>query len=259
MQTGVLAMFDALGFKGIWGRSENKSNPERVIRKLLDLERDTNAFLDADFGGSRAAQIENPSNVLGHCTVAFLSDTVVLGLATKPIKVLEERGIFEAHYAAWSLVVAARFASLVLRQGAATAPALAYRGCIAYGDFAIEKNFIVGPAVDSAAEHMDRAQGALVWLTPDAERFLKHFNLPIKARAEHGLIPYRVPLKGGDFYETHVVSPFEPRGTEEQRAKLTAAILATFQGSLEVEIKRQNTLAFLEHASATHALQETGK
>lgn len=204
MRTGVVAMFDALGFKGIWNRPGVLENPSMVIEKLLRLEHEMNQKLDRDFGGNRQTASKRTGSVLAECALAFLSDTAVLGLATKDPG--DETKPEE--YQGWELMVAARISSLIMREAALWPPALAYRGCIAYGDFAIEKNFIVGQAVDEAAEGLDRAQGAFVWLTPSAERKLRSWKtIPYSLQA-HSLLEYEVPLKGGDRYATHVVSPF---------------------------------------------------
>jgi hypothetical protein len=246
MRMGVLAMFDALGFKGIWGRPEIRGNPSVVIDKLLRLERDMNAMLDREFGGDRMATARSAGNVLGQCTLAFLSDTVVLGLATKD----PADGTKEEEYRGWDLMVAARTSSMILREAALGSPALAYRGCIAYGEFALEKNFIVGRAVDEAAENMDRAQGAFVWLTPSAEKELRSWERMPYSLKEHALLEYEVPLKGGDRYTTHVVSPFIQNAVVDERAFLSSRILDTFGGSVDIEVKRQRTAEFLRFASS---------
>jgi len=66
---------------------------------------------------------------------------------------------------------------------------------------------------------------------------------------EQSLVPYSVPLKGGDQYDTYVVSPFDIKSTAAQRNELTEVILSTFTGSIDVEVKKQNTKRFLEFAS----------
>lgn len=243
-------MFDALGFKGIWGRPGVREDPELVIGKLLRLENEMNGMLDREFGGSRSSAVASPQSVLGQCSLVFLSDTVVLGLATKPAEELEAKGIGEDSYRGWSLVVACRFANAILRAAAATFPELAYRGCITYGEFALEKNFIVGPAVDEAAELMDRAQGAFVWLSPKARKILDDCKLSSQDMLQYGLISYLIPIKGGDQYETPVVFPFDAQSQREVRDSLAARILSTFEGaSLDVDVKKQRTEDFLRAAS----------
>lgn len=249
MRLGALAMFDALGFRGIWNRAGVREDPDLPISKLLKLEDKMNAMLDQEFGGGRSTAIADDRNVLGQCSLAFLSDTVVLGLATKPAAELAERGIREESYRGWSLLVACRFANMIIRESASSSPELAYRGCITYGEFALEKSFIVGPAVDEAAGLMNRAQGAFVWLSPAAQKLLKACQRSPQSLRQHGLFPYPVPLKGGDEYQTHVIFPFEVDAPREARDALAAKILATFDGSVDVEVKRQRTAEFLRAAS----------
>jgi hypothetical protein len=248
MRVGALAMFDALGFKGIWSRPGIRENPELVISKLRDLESRVSAFLDRDFGGNRNDAVKNPLNVLGQCSVSFLSDTVVLGVATKTPEELEPHSIREENYRGWSLTVAARFANFILREAAKSEPSLAYRGCISYGEFALENNFIVGRAVDAAAEAMDRAQGAFVWFAPEAMTELSRLGLELSTLREQAVVPYSVPLKGGDQYETGVVAPFGPTDSRSERAAIVESILKTFAGSLDVVVKKQRTRHYFNFA-----------
>src|SRR5690349_5272339 len=104
MRVGALVMIDALGFKGIWNRPAIAANPDVVIDKLRALEHQMNAALDADFGGSRQGAIDNPANLLGQCSLIFLSDTIVLGVAAKTREQLQS-DIMEAPQ--WDLAVAA--------------------------------------------------------------------------------------------------------------------------------------------------------
>jgi len=63
-------------------------------------------------------------------------------------------------------------------------------------------------------------------------------------------IDFDVPLKGGDSYRTFAVSPYYLAETEAERDGIRSAIMTTFASegapSLDVEIKRQRTAAFLE-------------
>ncbi len=112
-------------------------------------------------------------------------------------------------------------------------PHLVMRGCISYGEFISDGNFIVGPAVDRAAEHMNIAEGAFVWLLPNVTALFEIYvenlimaaamcRLPdlqfLAGRGEWEKIrdmhthqickQYEMPLKGGGFLTCSVINPF---------------------------------------------------
>ena len=60
MRSGTLAMFDALGFKGIWNRYDVKRDPECVMRKLIASERYALEVVSKDFGSVESA-VANPA------------------------------------------------------------------------------------------------------------------------------------------------------------------------------------------------------
>jgi hypothetical protein len=56
---------------------------------------------------------------------------------------------------------------------------LPLRGCISFGRHLCEGNFLIGPAVDQAAEYMNEPEGAFIWVLPGvAER---HNNFRARA------------------------------------------------------------------------------
>jgi hypothetical protein len=125
-----------------------------------------------------------------------------------------------------------------------------YRGVVTFGEAAIEENFVVGPAVDEAAEAMNAAQGALVWLTPSALGVFRPSE-----PAVHPLVGYEVPLKGGDRLPSYCVNPFEPTESAETIMRLRDAAAGSFTGtgSLDVAVKKNNTLHFLDAAAGAIA------
>lgn len=235
-------MMDALGFKGIWRRHA----PADVIAKLRALEKATASVtspMEADDSRTR-----------GHhrlqVRTSVLSDTLVVGVAFDP-KTRGDRTL--APVPGHAIIRAASIGNMLLRRGGEGKVRFAYRGAIAFGDFEVTDRFVVGAAVDEAAEAYEQAEGAFVWLTPSAERalggpkavedqdlmFLLHRTL---------LVPWKVPLKGGRYYRTHVVNPlFSPLMSEHRRRREQRMrnILGTFSDSLDVAIKRQHTEAYL--------------
>jgi hypothetical protein len=52
---------------------------------------------------------------------------------------------------------------------------LPLRGCISFGCHLCEGNFLIGPAVDEAAEYMKEPEGGFIWVLPLAEERHKRF------------------------------------------------------------------------------------
>lgn len=151
-------------------------------------------------------------------------------------------------------------ASQILRFGAVLLPGLAYRGCISVGEFAIDDTFILGPAIDEAAE------GALVWFTDStseaqrwsdervAELMKQQFNVTedyarhVLTHVDSGYVRYSVPMTEGPPRDTFAIHPFERDSSAETKEQLIQAILATFGTDPKFSGKKQNTEAFLRHA-----------
>jgi len=258
MRHGAVAMIDALGFKGIWDR--NGVSPDAVLDKLRGM-RDAAAahqYRRVPTGHLKDS-VPEEYDILDKAELCFLSDTIVIAVPASPESEKQTRTghHFSVLYHFHAIRQLAAIVSDVLRSAAQGAPVLAYRGCMAVGDFIVEQPFVIGPAVDEAATHMDRAQGAFTWLAPSAEdawdRCLNtiHFSRngksvdPISTSIRYGLVPYSVPLKGGDSYQTYVVSPFDEPFSSSEAGHLHLQIQQTFQGPLDVQVKRQNTLSFL--------------
>jgi hypothetical protein len=226
---GAIAMFDVLGFKEISNKSEIDT-----LNKLKQLRR---IFSEQPGLGARTA---------------FVSDTVVVGVGAvgegQDIPSTPPTRLIRADADAVAILSAAMTAAVILRAGVEAHPAWAYRGCVTFGDFEIEENFYVGRAVYAAAEHYERAQGAFVWLAPDAKQAWERCT-GTKDGMEALLPKHAVPLKGGDTYETYVVVPWAFEDPPEGRERLVNSILDAFGSDpappLDVAIKRQNTEAFL--------------
>lgn len=267
MKRGALVMMDALGFKGIWRRPAVRDAPDLVITKLRSLTRDANAHIDSMHSQGRPQDNQSPTNLLEMVSASFLSDSVVVGVAIKggerlvdafPNEIAEtmDPALFDEVSAEIAVLMACRYASAVMGLAAKSLPVLAYRGCISFGDFELEDNFIVGPAVDEAAASMDAAHGGLVWLLPSALRVFGRYRSDDLRRSHpnycSSYIPYSVSLKGGVEYQTFAVSPFKIASDSDDRDRIVEAILGSFVGNLEVEVKRQYTEAFLAACSTEY-------
>jgi hypothetical protein len=221
-------MMDALGFKAL-----SQREPEALLRKLHTLEaaaRTKRAEFEAAADRLRRHGWEQ------RIRIAFLSDTIAIGVAFTAVNEDGQNDIF-------ALTTGALIASHVLGRAGAEPTPLAYRGCLAYGDFDIDGNFLAGKAVNEAAEACETAEAAVVWLAPSAKPILDTVENPENTLAFRG--NWRVPLKGGQSYRTHTVNPFGDV-LLEHRSAWCDRVVGTFSGSLSVEVKKENTRAFLE-------------
>jgi hypothetical protein len=248
MKYGAVALFDALGFRGIW----RKHDVDAVLKKLQDL-REGATHVVASFQKTVESLFVG-TNVKPLLEVTLLSDTVIVSATVD--------GASDDVMHAWSsLLLASYGASAVMALGGKDAPCLAYRGCVAYGAFEIDQAFIVGPAVDEAANGEMLAEAAIVWFSPTAEAVIQSAIAKYGSHAETATpwLLWDVPMKGGAVYHTHAVTPFfsaeiqEPDASQilspVDAATLRERILATFDDSrLDVAIKKQHTQRFLDAA-----------
>jgi hypothetical protein len=186
MRTGAIVMLDALGFKGIWKRYPD---PQVNIDKMRALRKKAEV-LTGRFEGLGGAPIDIRSS--------FVSDTI----------------------GPCAIAIAAQQTSLVIEEALKTEPSLAYRGCIAYGSFEIDYPFLLGEAVDEAAEHHERAEGALIWLAPSALALWRSQRcFPAE---QFNMAPWDVPLKGIGPYRTLAIHPFDQDDGSEDRDGTTS-------------------------------------
>lgn len=153
MENGAFALIDCLGFKGVWQRTD--------VQLLLDKFRALESSIETELKGNSllGTYIGGPVDL----RVQFLSDTVAISVQHGPAATTRtEHDNNRLVYLAFTAVI--KTLGLFLRPE----PSLAMRGCITYGEHVCDGNFLVGPAMDAAAEHMNLAEGAFVWLLPPA-------------------------------------------------------------------------------------------
>jgi hypothetical protein len=243
MSFGAVVMMDALGFKGVWKRFEGPTAITEKMRRMRER---------AESGLRR---ITEDRDIVSTARSAFLSDTIVIGVAgaTK----VKNPGL---RHAMALFLAADRAADLLDLARRDPLPRFAYRGCIALGSFEIDGPFILGEAVDEAAEAYELAEGAFVWLAPSARAIWQSLRDRFEP-SNSTLVPYAVPLKGGASYATYAVSPFDAYMPPDERMPAADQILATFDGPsipLAVQIKRQNTTVYLRSLIAPGAQDEVG-
>lgn len=201
MKQGVVAVLDALGFKGIWRRHD----PASVLARLKLAERGEGMFGHQGYDGE----------------IQFLSDTVVMTCGIQA----EHSGLDCLLYVSMRV---AYFQSTMLDFAG---PHLAYRGAITSGQFLADGNFVIGPAIDEAVEAEKLARGPFVWLTPSARALLPAtVDASYLQRRNAGdgtfyLMPYDVPLTENRVVSTFVVPPAVTiAGTEDTAQRLRRAL-----------------------------------
>ncbi|MDT7543625.1 MAG: hypothetical protein QOE33_3529 [Acidobacteriota bacterium] len=163
MQEGAFALIDCLGFKGIWKRTD----PTLLLKKLSNIDKIINERVTSDAFAFKYLSF-GPIRV----HVRLLSDTVAISLQYETLEGKESINRQK------NILVALMCDSIVkvLNLFLDGEPPLVLRGCVTYGEHLSEGNFIVGPAVDDAAEHMNLAEGAFVWLHPNAALRFRKFQ-----------------------------------------------------------------------------------
>jgi hypothetical protein len=178
--------------------------------------------------------------------VLFLSDTVAIGMP-----IIKNRGratptVEEIDHEVHALALASALAGEIIYRGGSEPIPMAYRGSISFGDYEMDPPFIIGDAVNDAAEHYELADVAGVWLTPSALAIwragLDRTN-PATAVAYH---PYTVPLRSGGSFDSVVANIFHNNfAGKPERQQWIKSLLDTFQGPISVHIKRQHTARLL--------------
>ena len=220
MKEGAVAVIDALGFRGIWRRF----SPQIVIENMHGIKKQLENDL-LEIGGQGEMKFD----------VAFLSDTIILGLSL-PENDYREKSL--------SIIYVTDILTRILAWSARSSTPLSYRGAVSYGRFIIEPSFVVGEAIDEATSYHESAQGAVIWLLPSTKDkvtdWLKDFN-------KTHLVRFNVPLKNGGEFQSYTVSPIVQSHDVRDAKDLTIKILDTFKSNnLEVAIKKQNTIKHLQ-------------
>jgi|GEM_PF-2401775 len=251
---GAVAMIDALGFRGVWRRF----SPEEVVGKLQSLA-------DATCSEARELQTDaraHGGNLLEFVRVTALSDTIVFGVATKALDLvtqgLKEEGwgeIFQFDndlLAGEAVRIAAELLGGLLRKAIEPPVPLAYRGAIAFGQFGMTDRFVIGPAIDEAADWMDKADGAVVVLTPSAAKYPQAGAPSSISSLFECDVPMHPTRCSSSVLRLMALSPLAGVDSTDQRAKFRTHLVEAFGPSPAGDVLRKlnNTQAFLDAADA---------
>lgn len=141
MFSGAVAIIDALGFRGIWERH----SPDDVLGTMKNLKNRLEQRITTQFERQPWMQ----------CEIAFLSDTIALSMSLDPST---------KNRMAMSVIYLGDVISWVLEETLRSAIPLAYRGAISVGDYDISPHFLIGKAIDEAADAHNLAKELLFGL-----------------------------------------------------------------------------------------------
>jgi len=237
LRLGAVVLLDALGFKGIW----NRTDPKSVLRQLKSLKREGQNLQGIDRSG-----VLLQADALDH-RVRCISDTIIVAVTLRDSAIghYPERPIYRA------MLSAALIASHMMGFALDGSPQFLFRGCMATGRLNIDGDFLIGPAIDEAAELFEQSDGPFFWMAPSALRINDSYADTFVDRIEPNLmVRYPIPVKNGKSIETLVHNYFGLTQSPNQRAITRENVLHAFGStelSPEVEKKRCNTLSFLNH------------
>ncbi len=244
MDNGAFALIDCLGFKGIWKRYENEHN--LLMSKLRSISKHAGIAANKPFGPEYISLGEGKLKI----QVKLLSDTVAISICKSK----------KSTSPAFVLLAMQQVVREIMDLFVDGRPHLFVRGCITYGKHVTERNFLVGPAVDATAEHMDSAQGSFVWFLPPASEILdewfaykySNFRIPdflptLKIIYEMVSPKYSVPIKGGHHLNAYVVNPLCDKSIEDAEKIISMCNDFMVGNSMDIWMKRQYTVDFLNH------------
>src|SRR6266849_467185 len=248
LREGAIAMIDALGVKGIW-RGPDGREDTRAAKTLRTARRTARSMRLYFRTGLIPTVIQERFDVEPIVKVLSLSDTIVI--AALPPDDVARRDL------CWPLVdLVCQAASYTMRKAAQEPLPLVYRGAVNFGRFLFDQSSLLGPAVDEVAVVSELANGAFVWLMPRADELEPKPYRPDVWKTM--AVRYSVPLKGGANITTTVITPFADTGGIEEPPRIRAGYeMAMKSHRVDVAIKRQNTMRFLDHAAQALKLKLT--
>jgi hypothetical protein len=188
MDEGALVLVDCLGFRGIW----NRVDPQRLIDKLQSMEALAKARIVPAYSDSK----------LGFGPLQFhlrlLSDTIALSVQYEANSKDSPNQRQLDILASVACNAASVLANLFIDSDDIPLP---LRGCISFGRHLCKGNFLIGPAVDEAAEYMNEPEGAFIWVLPAAaernQRFRKRALALIQGQSKHLMNALKLVAKRG--------------------------------------------------------------
>ncbi len=214
-KSGAITFLDFLAWKGLW-QSDKDNNALNNVSKLIDSFKNKLNLL------SRELFFEAPEIDLS--SLISISDTIAI--FTPKTKNVSEHKL---------LILHAKLAKHILKSCAEAKYPI--RGAIAYGDYSIMNNIMIGPGIDECASWHEKGDWIGVHFTPTAEIYLNDVlgdNLN-----NDTIVEYSPPLKNGIKAKFCIKWNLDKKAYKDM-ALNTKALLP------EISSKYTNTYAFFE-------------
>lgn len=249
---GAVALLDALGIKRSWSGPSGTHDTSalstlKAMKDVVEAMRKycDNALiprvLESEFARYGRPQIQT----------AVFSDTIAVTATLAPVHVADE---VRDGLDALLIDMVCQCAGYVLRLGAQAPRPLVYRGVVTCADVLVESPFFLGPAIDSAAQQYEEADGAFVWLAQSAlDRVRCRRTYPPHVW-ETMVFEYAVPMKKGTPFTTIVLTPFVDTADAAEVATIRAGMMRAMDDpDAGVVRKRENTMRFIDTVLAAAA------
>lgn len=243
--TGIVAVLDILGYKGIWQREKLTDVIENHNKIISATENKIDTAIDKTLNkinskNKRTRRTSKEDDLI--ITINTISDTVIITCRGKR-ESLNDKINFIGNYL-----------SEIYKIGLENK--LLFRGAISIGEFYeyVEKNILIGPAIDDAAEWHQMANWSGILFTPTAKNKI---NLnAIQNKKEIPLmytVPHEVPLQNGklDTYVINWAYGYKNNHLKEKRS--LEYIKSLFYSAYEnvnidktIEVKYSNTEKFID-------------
>jgi hypothetical protein len=244
MEWGIVAFFDALGFKGLWSRHSEAQVLQAIEELAAILSKAASEISRDGVEMWRDLDIDvRPYSDFVAVMISPIPSFPPIGEANDD----SYEGFLDAGKRYMLLRLMVLLVTKIISQGAELSPPLIYRGCISAGDFASNSIAFVGPAVDEAGAYHELAQGAFVFLTPSAvSAFARRPGFLLQRARFPYFMQYDVPLKGRGVLNTYAANPLihqSKANVGSYLARIDASFGVPKEGS-ELREKQTNTRRF---------------
>ncbi len=234
MSYGFICMVDALGTKGIWAQVK----PSDYSKKLNELYKYFKRRIEED----------NKENII-HFDIKTFSDTFFITAKFNNRELTKDN---EYNNKAFVLYLSKLLSDFFIQ---ALSFGIFYRGSISQGYFYEDEYFIIGPAVDDAAEFFESGNWIGIIATPSTSLLIDSIIAIVPdLKFKHGFIKYSVPLSNGKLLETNVVNwpQYQKDFFSEREVKMDikgwfCVNCSKYPIPLSVFDKYLNTLKFIDH------------
>jgi hypothetical protein len=223
MEIGSICIMDALGIKGIW----KTVSPHDVISKFEIIKR------KAIKNANNYKEIFNMTGPTYDIQIRIWSDTILITVNRE--RKSKSKSIMHSYIdiSICSMIASSVVVDFIELSGVK----IFLRGAISYGEYILSKDNIIGPAIDEAAYCSEMSKGAIVWLTPSANKIVSSMEIA-EINKLGVLFEYPVSLSNGNLYKTYAIN------LQSDNLSINNAlheINSFMSGSLEIEIKKQIT------------------